>query len=94
MSNIPIEELEQKINGGEEVIDDYFDPKTTRVGRPHTTIVRRKAATTQTALDLPVTMLAELDDLAQELNISRDAAIKMMLRRFLDEHYLAKQHHR
>ena len=94
MSNIPIEELEQKINAGEEVIDDYFDPKTTRVGQPYTKLSRRKSATTQTALDLPTTMIDELDDLAQELNISRDAAIKMMLRRFLDEHYLAKQHHR
>ena len=32
MSNISTEELEQKIEAGEEVIDRYFDSDTTRVG--------------------------------------------------------------
>ncbi|WP_366513757.1 ribbon-helix-helix protein, CopG family [Moorena sp. SIOASIH] len=36
-------------------------------------------------------MLTELDTMAKELNISRSAVIKMMLRRALDEHYLAKK---
>ena len=35
-------------------------------------------------------MLDELDQMASELNVSRQAVIKMMLRRALDEHYLAK----
>ncbi len=36
-------------------------------------------------------MLNELDQMASELNISRQAVIKMMLRRALDEHYLANR---
>jgi hypothetical protein len=36
-------------------------------------------------------MLLELDSMATELNISRQAVINMMLRRALDEHYLAKK---
>jgi metal-responsive CopG/Arc/MetJ family transcriptional regulator len=36
-------------------------------------------------------MLNELDKMAKKLNISRQAVIKMMLRRALDEPYLAKQ---
>jgi hypothetical protein len=33
MNKISIEELEQKIEAGEEVIDTYFDPNSTRVRR-------------------------------------------------------------
>jgi metal-responsive CopG/Arc/MetJ family transcriptional regulator len=42
-------------------------------------------------IDLPSPMLLELDSMATELNISRQAVINMMLRRALDEHYLAKK---
>ena len=34
-------------------------------------------------------MLAELDAAAHELNVSRQAVIKTMLRQALDQHYLA-----
>lgn len=40
-------------------------------------------------VDFTVRMLKELDDLASELNISRQAVIKMFLRQALDQHYLA-----
>jgi len=40
---------------------------------------------------MPSLMLDELAQLADELNISSQAVIKMMLRRALDEHYLAKK---
>ncbi len=36
-------------------------------------------------------MLNELDKMAKKLNITRQAVITMMLRRALDEHYLAKK---
>ncbi|PIG90856.1 CopG family transcriptional regulator [Gloeocapsopsis sp. IPPAS B-1203] len=91
MSNISIEELEQKIEAGEEVIDQYFDPATTRVGTPHLMTSRRGQDQTITNLEIPLAMLNELDQMANELNISRQAVIKMMLRRALDEHYLAKR---
>lgn len=36
-------------------------------------------------------MIREINVIANELNITTDAVIKMMLRRSLDEHYLAKK---
>ena len=91
MSNISTEELEQKIEAGEEVIDRYFDSTTTRVGIPHPMTSRRRQDLVTTSLDIPSPMLDELDQMASELHISRQAVIKMMLRRALDEHYLAKR---
>lgn len=41
-------------------------------------------------LDLTAIMLSELDTAAKELNISRQAVIKTLLRQGLDRHYLAK----
>ena len=81
--------LEKKIEAGEEVIDTYFDAKTTRIGTPHQVISRRIKDIVTINLNLPRLMLNELDGIANELNISREAVIKMMLRRALDEHYLA-----
>lgn len=41
-------------------------------------------------VDFSAGMLNELDAAAQELNISRQAVIKTLLRQGLDRHYLAK----
>ena len=41
-------------------------------------------------VDFTVEMLAELDKVANELNISRQALIKTYLRQALNQHYLAK----
>ncbi|NJK51699.1 MAG: CopG family transcriptional regulator [Leptolyngbyaceae cyanobacterium SU_3_3] len=91
MSNISTEELEQKIAAGEEVIDRYFDPATARVGTPRVMTSRRGQEQKLRDLNIPDSMLNELDQMAIELNISCEAVIKMMLRRALDEHYLAKR---
>ncbi|MEH2091380.1 hypothetical protein [Nostoc sp.] len=91
MNNISIEELEEKIAKGEEVVDRYFDSTTTRVGTPRQMTSRRRQDIVTTNLEIPSPMLNELDKMATELNISRQAVIKMMLRRALDEHYLAKK---
>jgi hypothetical protein len=40
-------------------------------------------------VDLTATMLEELDQAARELNISRQAVIKTLVRQGLDQHYLA-----
>jgi hypothetical protein len=40
-------------------------------------------------VDFTASMLQELDHRAEELNISRQAVIKTMLRHALDQHYLA-----
>ncbi|MBC6433909.1 CopG family transcriptional regulator [Nostoc sp. HG1] len=90
MNNISIKELEEKIDAAEEVVDRYFDSTTTRVGTPRQMTSRRRQDIVTTNLEIPSPMLNELDKMATELNISRQAVIKMMLRRALDEHYLAK----
>jgi hypothetical protein len=41
-------------------------------------------------VDFAVPMLSELDDAARELNISRQALIKTMVRHALDQHYVAR----
>lgn len=42
-------------------------------------------------VDLTATMLEELDQAAQNLNISRQAVIKTFVRQALDQHYLAQR---
>ena len=42
-------------------------------------------------VDFTLDMLKELDALAKDLNISRQAVIKTYLRQALDQHYLARQ---
>lgn len=41
-------------------------------------------------VDLTATMLEELDRAAQDLNVSREAVIKTLVRQALDQHYLAQ----
>ncbi len=41
-------------------------------------------------VDLTASMLAELDQTAQDLNVSRQAVIKTLVRQALDQHYLAQ----
>ncbi len=42
-------------------------------------------------VDFTAPMLEELDTAAQELNISRQAVIKTLIRQALDQHYLATE---
>ena len=42
-------------------------------------------------VDLTAAMLEELDRTARELNISRQAVIKTLVRQALDQHYLAQR---
>ncbi len=42
-------------------------------------------------VDFTLEMLAELDRAAKELNISRQAVIKGLVRQALDQHYLARR---
>jgi hypothetical protein len=42
-------------------------------------------------VDFTLEMLKELDHLANDLNVSRQAVIKSYLRQSLDQHYLAKK---
>ena len=45
-------------------------------------------------VDLTASMLEELDKAAQDLNVSRQAVIKTLVRHALDQHYLAKRSRR
>ncbi len=42
-------------------------------------------------VDLTASMLEELDQAAQKLNVSRQAVIKTLVRQALDQHYLAQR---
>jgi len=42
-------------------------------------------------LDLTAAMLEELDRAAEDLNVSRQAVIKTLVRQALDQHYLAQR---
>jgi hypothetical protein len=42
-------------------------------------------------VDLTATMLKELDRAAADLNVSRQAVIKTLVRQALDQHYLARR---
>jgi hypothetical protein len=43
-------------------------------------------------VDFAAPMLDELDRAAKELNVSRQAVIKILIRQALDQHYLATAH--
>ena len=43
-------------------------------------------------VDVTAGMLEELDRAAENLNVSRQAIIKTLVRQALDQHYLAQQH--
>jgi hypothetical protein len=42
-------------------------------------------------VDVTASMLEELDNAAQDLNVSRQAVIKTLVRQALDQHYLAQR---
>ena len=42
-------------------------------------------------VDVTAAMLEELDQAAQDLNVSRQAVIKTLVRQALDQHYLAQR---
>jgi hypothetical protein len=50
-----------------------------------------KPAIQRVNVDFSVDMLKELDAIAKELNISRQAVIKTYLRQSIDQHYLARK---
>jgi hypothetical protein len=51
---------------------------------------KMKYPTQRVNVDFTVQMLKELDGISSELNISRQAVIKSLLRQALNQHYLAK----
>jgi hypothetical protein len=72
------EDIAEKADRGEDV-SKYF-----------TNNGRMKQPVQRVNVDFAVEMLQELDEVASELNISRQAVIKSYLRQALDQHRLAK----
>ena len=83
-----LDDLEKAVENGEEVIGNFFDPSSKRVGRPFKKIEKRDEII-KSNLDLTTKMASELDEMASSLNISRQALIKVWLRQALDTHYIA-----
>lgn len=73
------DEIAEKAMSGED-ISKYFTNKGAM-----------KPAVQRVNVDFSMEMLKELDALAKELNISRQAVIKTYLRQSLDQHYLARK---
>ena len=55
---------------------------------------KKKYPSQRVNVDFNVNMLKELDDIASELNVSRQALVKTYLRQALDNHYVARQSQR
>jgi hypothetical protein len=61
------------------------------VSRHFTNKGRMMAPIQRVNVDFAAPMLEELDRAAKELNISRQAVIKTLVRQALDQHYLARK---
>jgi hypothetical protein len=79
---IPAEAIARFAEQGKDV-SRYFT-NTGRMMEPTIGPIRR------VNVDFTAAMLKELDSAAGELNISRQAVIKTLLRQALDQHYLAE----
>ncbi len=93
MSSISAEEMERMIDAGEEVIDKYFDVESAHIGTPKKYAGRRRQSPQKSGkahVELPAQMIAELDKIAEELNLQRQAVVVMMLQQALNQHHLAK----
>jgi hypothetical protein len=75
---VSVEAIARRADRGEN-ISSYF----TNSGRMMPPIQRVN-------VDFTAPMLSELDDAAKELNISRQAVIKTLIRQALDQRYLAR----
>ncbi len=73
------DEIAEMAMGGEDV-SRYFTNKG-----------EMKPPVKRVNVDFTLDMIKELDAVARELNISRQAVIKAYLRQALDQHYLARQ---
>ena len=71
------EEIAEKAECGED-ISNHFTNKG-----------KMKYPTQRVTVDFTVELVEELDTIASELNISRQAVIKSYLRQAMDQHYIA-----
>ena len=79
-----IDEISEMAAEGKDV-SKYFTKKF-RVRQP-----LEKSQIQRVNVDFNLDMLTELDAIAKELNVSRQAIIKVYLRQALDQHLIARQ---
>jgi hypothetical protein len=79
---IPAEDIAQRADSGEDV-SRFFTGAGRRMPPMHVPVQRVN-------VDFAAPMLNELDDAAKNLNISRQALIKSLIRQALDQHYVAR----
>jgi hypothetical protein len=77
---ISADDIAEKVLSGEDIAQ-YFTNRG--VMKPAVNLI---------TVDIGSDMLSEIDNLAAEMNISRQAIIKVYLRQSLDQHYLAKKY--
>lgn len=80
---IDAEEIARLADKGEDI--SRFFTGSGRMVRPKQPPVQR------VNVDFAAPMLSELDNAARELNISRQALIKTLVRQALDQHYVARK---
>ena len=78
-SKVTADEIADMADRGED-ISPYFSNRG-----------KRKYPSQRVNVDFNINMLKELDTIASELNITRQALVKTYLRQALDNHYLARQ---
>lgn len=86
---ISAEDLEMKAIRGED-ITSHFSGRP-KVKKGFQKIERRNTTIQRVNVDFSMEMLSELDEAATQLNISRQAVIKTLIREALNRHYLAKK---
>ena len=79
---VPIEEIEKLALAGKDVNKHFRGGK---MMRPLVGEVQR------VNVDFGIMTIKDLDQIAVELNVSRQAVIKLFIQREMDQHFLAKQ---
>jgi hypothetical protein len=79
---VSIDEIEKLALDGKDVNDHFSDGK---IMPPISSEVQR------VNVDFGVATLLELDQIAIELNVSRQAVIKLFIKKELDQHFIAKK---
>jgi hypothetical protein len=79
-AKVSIHEIEKRALAGEDVNEHFSGGKM----MPPLQVQRVN-------VDFGATTLTELDQIAIELNVSRQAVIKLFIQRELDQHFLAKK---
>jgi hypothetical protein len=82
-AKIDVKKIEQKALRGEDVSKYFGEPRLVDGATVRILKIQR------VNVDFTGPMLSELDALANEMNVSRQAVIKMLLRLSLDNHYVA-----